>query len=158
MKGRQNSLQHWVQPSFPLVLDGGSAVRNEHSPPTNIVCTSYMYVCERECGCVGVYVSVYVCIHCIRMYMPNVSLHEKDFLCSPSLPNMELELSRAHIPRTGTSTIASTILHVVIFDNVCIAQFIDDPYLCWVWACAVEAAHGITRCDWKAWPIETRNL
>ena len=36
------------------------------------------------------------------------------------------ELSRAHTPRTGTSAIAGTIL--IIF--VCIAQFIDDPYLC----------------------------
>ena len=72
-----------MQPSSPLVLDGGSAVRNEHSPPTNIMCT--LYVCECECGFVGVYVSV--CIHC--MYMQNVPLYERDFLCSPSLPNME---------------------------------------------------------------------
>ena len=35
----------------------------------------------------------------------------------------QLELSRAHTLRAGTSAIASTIL-------VCIAQFIDDPYLC----------------------------
>ena len=45
-----NSLRCWVQSSFPLVLDGGSAVRNEHSPPTSVchsvyVCMQYMYVC-----------------------------------------------------------------------------------------------------------------
>ena len=70
------------------------------------------------------------------------------------LIHKKLELSRAHTPHAYTRAIASIIL--VTF--VCKAQFIDDPYWCWVWACVVEAAHGITGCDQKAWLIETRDL
>ena len=32
---------------------------------------------------------------------------------------------------------------------------LDDPYLCWVWACMIEAVHGITGCDQKVLLIET---
>ena len=65
----------------------------------------------------------------------------------------QLELSRAHTPRAYTSAIARAVSYPW---PVCRHEF-DDPYLWWVRACAVKAAHGITGCGRKAWPRQKKH-